>query len=118
MGHLEVSETEGMGSRIEDLKDIHWCLTSELAENIHKVHELTNQSSTDFSTDSLSIYKKINTVLNSIDRLEVRGRDSAGISLLFIFEETVYQRFNAGTKAYSGYKQDRSSSGRTRKGSR
>ena len=98
MGHLEVSKTEVMGSRIEDLKDIHWCLASELAENINKVHELTNQSPTNFSADSLRIYKKINTVLNSIDRLEVRGRDSAGISLLFILEEAVYQRFDAGIK--------------------
>ncbi|MBW1814951.1 MAG: SIS domain-containing protein, partial [Deltaproteobacteria bacterium] len=42
---------------------------------------------------SVNIFKNINAVLNSIDRLEVRGRDSAGISLMFILEKAQFEKF-------------------------
>ncbi|MBF0230435.1 MAG: SIS domain-containing protein [Desulfamplus sp.] len=38
-------------------------------------------------------FKRINAVLNSIDRLEVRGRDSAGISLLFTLSDVQFEKF-------------------------
>ena len=87
MGHLEVSESEIISKRIEDLKDIHWCLNTDIGDNIKKVRELMDHSHDGTTRSSIIIFKKINTVLNSIDRLEVRGRDSAGISLLFILDE-------------------------------
>ncbi len=43
--------------------------------------------------ESLSIFQRINAVLNSIDRLEVRGRDSAGISVLFTLSSSEFNRF-------------------------
>jgi len=41
----------------------------------------------------LSVFKRINAVLNSIDRLEVRGRDSAGISVMFTFTKEEFEHF-------------------------
>ena len=35
-------------------------------------------------------FRQINAVLNSIDRLEVRGRDSAGISILFVLAAAAF----------------------------
>jgi glucosamine--fructose-6-phosphate aminotransferase (isomerizing) len=46
----------------------------------------------------ISTFKKINTVLKSIDRLEVRGRDSAGISLMFVLGPVAYARFKETLK--------------------
>ncbi len=49
---------------------------------------------------TVAFFKKINAVLNSIDRLEVRGRDSAGISMLLVFNAAEFEKFkDALTKA-------------------
>jgi len=98
MGYLAADEVDILSKRIEDLKDIHWCLTAELAENIKKVKELFKDASTlpDFSC--VKIFKQINAVLNSIDRLEVRGRDSAGISLMFTLGAAEFEKFSQKIK--------------------
>jgi glutamine---fructose-6-phosphate transaminase (isomerizing) len=41
----------------------------------------------------------INSVLNSLDRLEVRGRDSAGISLMFVLDGSEYEKFQDALSA-------------------
>jgi glutamine---fructose-6-phosphate transaminase (isomerizing) len=97
-GHLEQPETEMMASRIEDLKDIYWCLTTEIADNIEKIDALTYRATRPVSLPALQVFKEINTVLNSIDRLEVRGRDSAGISVMFLLAEPEFHRYQAVLK--------------------
>ena len=37
--------------------------------------------------------QELNLILNNLDRLEVRGRDSAGLSLLVVMQESHYTRF-------------------------
>ncbi len=98
MGRLQQSDTEIISTRIEDLKDIYWCLTSEIADNIQKINALSYHLPSALTASTLKIFKEINTVLNSIDRLEVRGRDSAGISLLFVLEMSEFERFQASLK--------------------
>jgi glucosamine--fructose-6-phosphate aminotransferase (isomerizing) len=95
MGQLPAETVDTLSRRLENLKDIAWCLSSELLANIEKVKHLTGSAkqTADHSHGRSIIYKNINAVLNSIDRLEVRGRDSAGISLLFIVEETEFEKF-------------------------
>ncbi|MBW1748837.1 MAG: SIS domain-containing protein, partial [Deltaproteobacteria bacterium] len=46
----------------------------------------------------VNIFKQINAVLNSIDRLEVRGRDSAGVSMMFVLEGSEVERFKETLK--------------------
>jgi len=104
-GHLRRSETEMIASRIEDLKDIYWCLTTEIADNIEKIDALTYRAAKPVSASTLQVFKEINTVLNSIDRLEVRGRDSAGISLIFGLAESEYHRYLAMLKASNMFDQ-------------
>jgi glucosamine--fructose-6-phosphate aminotransferase (isomerizing) len=95
MGHLDARIVDVMAQRLEQLKDIVWTLSTEVAQNIVQISELmgTDGRRHDPSPDQLAVYKNINTILNSIDRLEVRGRDSAGISLMFILEKTEFAGF-------------------------
>jgi len=94
IGYLDTAEAESISRRIEKLKDIAWCLDVEILENIKKVSGLLEKFNENISSETVMIFRKINAVLNSIDRLEVRGRDSAGISLMFIISEEEYLKFN------------------------
>ena len=98
VGHLDIAESETISTRIEDLKDIHWCLQTEIGDNLNKIRELISDSRAGETPSSLVIFKKINTVLNSIDRLEVRGRDSAGMSLLFVLKPEDFEQFQASLR--------------------
>ncbi len=91
MGHLEARHVEAMTRGVDQLRDIAWCLEKEILENVGKIGALagierSDGGASEISTETLRIYKKINAVFNSIDRLEVRGRDSAGISLMFVMD--------------------------------
>jgi glucosamine--fructose-6-phosphate aminotransferase (isomerizing) len=79
----------------KSLKDMRWCLDVELAGNIERIRSLM-PGSTEHGPDSrVTVLRQINAVLNSIDRLEVRGRDSAGISMMFIMPAKAYQTLSA-----------------------
>lgn len=93
MGRLDTATGDLATARLEQLKDAHWGLTTELSDNIAKIQALMAQASDGTSPPAVGVYRKINAVLNSIDRLEVRGRDSAGISLLFVLPEAVAVEF-------------------------
>jgi glucosamine--fructose-6-phosphate aminotransferase (isomerizing) len=95
MGHLASRDVEVMSTRIEVLRDIAWCLSSEITDNIERVRHLMAANGKRPGARALGIFKNINAVLNSIDRLEVRGRDSAGISLLFILDQTENEKFRS-----------------------
>ena len=90
IGYLAAADAEIVDRRIEKVKDIAWCLKVELIENIHKTMELMADGERSQSAEAIKIFRNLNTVLNSIDRLEVRGRDSAGISMLFLFNEETF----------------------------
>lgn len=112
MGQLEPSAVDVMSSRIENLKDISWSLSSEIGQNILKINELIGSWDKSPSFTTVTIYKNINAVLNSIDRLEVRGRDSAGISLMFAIDDSEYTSFQKiiTNENLSGILKERSSS--------
>ncbi len=98
MGRLNLSEVDAISKRIEVLKDIRWCIKSEILDNIDKVKSLLSGSNTPPDSLSVKLFKKINAVLNSIDYLEVRGRDSAGISLIFILDTDEFGKFTNSLK--------------------
>jgi len=93
MGRLAADEVETMSRRIESLKDIVWGVTAEILDNIKKIRSLFPDPDINQSLESIQVFKNINAVLNSIDRLEVRGRDSAGISLMFILDREEFESF-------------------------
>lgn len=89
-GNLETSAVDVISARIEALKDMIWCLEVELAGNIGRIRELMPGIEPSTADRCVTVFRQINAVLNSIDRLEVRGRDSAGISILFILPDDTY----------------------------
>ncbi len=93
MGELDTDVVSTVIDRMEVLKDIEWCIKSEILENIEKINHLGCQSPDSPDISKVLLFKKINSVLNSIDRLEVRGRDSAGISMMFWMNPSDYELF-------------------------
>jgi glutamine---fructose-6-phosphate transaminase (isomerizing) len=93
MGRLDSGDVDILTRRIETLKDVSWCISSEIIGNIKKIENFLGSDNETKSIAVVNIYKEINSVLNSIDRLEVRGRDSAGISMMFILDGKEYDRF-------------------------
>jgi glucosamine--fructose-6-phosphate aminotransferase (isomerizing) len=92
-GQLSAGDAELMAERIETLSDIAWTLRAELLGNAAKVRRLLPGPA---DAGALGLMRHVNAVLNSIDRMEVRGRDSAGISLLFTLPADDYARFAEG----------------------
>ena len=93
MGRLEAGRVRCMSAALETLKDAQWCLTEEIKGNIAKTRALISHPPAARHPEAIKIFREINAVLNSIDRLEVRGRDSAGISLMFVLAEDLYSAF-------------------------
>ena len=89
-GSLETQAVDMISTRIDTLKDIIWTLNVELAGNISRIGELMGDYTGQGPDGCITVFRQINAVLNSIDRLEVRGRDSAGVSILFILADSDY----------------------------
>ena len=67
-------------------------MEKEIIENIHKIKKLNTRQNSSENIEKNKFLKKINSVLNSLDRLEVRGRDSAGISILCVFKKNMFKK--------------------------
>jgi glucosamine--fructose-6-phosphate aminotransferase (isomerizing) len=78
---------EMINSRIILLKDIQWILERDILFNFEKIIDLTGEKNNlAISSAAFRKYRKINLLLNALDRLEVRGRDSAGLQIAFLLE--------------------------------
>lgn len=91
---LSIEQSDRWLASIELLKDIHWTLVTELLGNIPKIETLAGSYGIEGS-DAFPLLSHLNSVLNSIDRLEVRGRDSAGISILLQVSPDTFQQYRA-----------------------
>ncbi len=88
-GNFPTVETETINSRHVLMKDIIWGLEKDVLDNIEKIRRLSGVASVkEISPASFKKYKKINFLLNCLDRLEVRGRDSAGMQMSFRLPDT------------------------------
>jgi glucosamine--fructose-6-phosphate aminotransferase (isomerizing) len=103
IGRMPLQSVEIMTARFEKLKDIAWCINNEVLNNISQIKDLCRGLSQPPKPETIGLFKKVNAVLNSIDRLEVRGRDSAGISLLFILKATEFDKFEKTLKQANIY---------------
>ncbi len=75
------ADIEILNSRLVLLRDIAWALEKDILENIGRTTSLAGGQDLPLSPAALKKYTQLNYLLNSLDRLEVRGRDSAGIQL-------------------------------------
>jgi glucosamine--fructose-6-phosphate aminotransferase (isomerizing) len=93
MGRISRPSVELMAARIEKLKDAAWCIHKEILDNIIQIKDLCRGLIQPPGPEAIGVFAKLNAVLNSIDRLEVRGRDSAGISLMFVLNATEFDNY-------------------------
>jgi len=81
------ADLEIVNSRLLLVKDVSWMLEHDILDNFHKIRALSGVSRpTDLPSTAFGKYRKLNLLLNALDRLEVRGRDSAGLQLTFTFK--------------------------------
>jgi len=83
-GHFSTRDLEVINGRLVMLKDFLWALEKDILDNIGRISALSgNRTGDGLSREALHKYRKLNYLLNCLDRLEVRGRDSAGIQIAF-----------------------------------
>ena len=75
--------TEEIESLSQDIGDFIWQIRAEVIKNVARTNELINPDhlSKGPGRPQRFVAWAIERVLENIDRLEVRGRDSAGISI-------------------------------------
>ena len=82
-GDLEI-----INSRIVLLKDIQWILEKDILINFAKILDLSGAKKIiAINPAAFKKYRQINLLLNALDRLEVRGRDSAGLQIVFTLKK-------------------------------
>lgn len=102
-GYFSQEAAVNISESIEDMQDVVWCIQKEILCNVDQVWNMIDTRHSNPSPEKIVLFKQINTVLNSIDRLEVRGRDSAGISLLFIFPRSQFDAFEKQLANHDSY---------------
>jgi glucosamine--fructose-6-phosphate aminotransferase (isomerizing) len=81
------ADLEIINSRIIQFKDILWSLEKDILDNFAIIIALSGvEKSVSLNTAAFKKYRQINLLLNSLNRLEVRGRDSAGLQIVFTLE--------------------------------
>ena len=98
---LSLQESEVVEHRISQAKDLVWSLTEEILANLKKIEALSARSKKDMSFFTFQQIKNMNALFNNLDRLEVRGRDSAGISLITCLNKKHYEELEKELKEKS-----------------
>ncbi|MBN1471021.1 MAG: SIS domain-containing protein [Syntrophaceae bacterium] len=84
---INSTDLEIINSRILNLKDNCYLLEKDILDNLQKVQALIGaEQKATIKPAVYRKYRKLNLLLNALDRLEVRGRDSAGIQLSFVLK--------------------------------
>ena len=73
-----VAGLESLNSALVQLKDVVWAVRSDRLRTGRCVADLAGRNAGDAALDGMAL---VQVALSSLDRLEVRGRDSAGIHL-------------------------------------
>lgn len=77
--HADTATLDAQAAVLSRVKDAAWAIRRDRLRTADEVHALAGRNA---SVSSLAGYLSIQQALSAIDRLEVRGRDSAGISVL------------------------------------
>ena len=82
---LSTTDSEVVNRGLVLIRDLVWGLEHDILGNIERIVQLAGAAAVaDVDPEALPKYRKINALLNCLDRLEVRGRDSAGIGITFL----------------------------------
>ncbi|MDA9641624.1 hypothetical protein N9T26_01890, partial [Alphaproteobacteria bacterium] len=72
-------------SDIEFARDVLWILSKEVPRIREQVSDVLKSDEVDSPKETLLLFKSITHIINSIDfRLEIRGRDSLGLSVVLV----------------------------------
>jgi len=84
-GLISTADLEAVNHGLILLRDLVWGIEKDILDNIGRICRLAGtESSAGVAPEALPKYRKMNFLLNGLDRLEVRGRDSAGIQISFV----------------------------------
>ncbi|MCL2880882.1 MAG: SIS domain-containing protein, partial [Treponema sp.] len=75
------------------IRDLVWGMEQDILETLPQIRQLSRTDEFNLNAGALLKYRQINFLLNCLNRLEIRGRDSAGIQIVFTTkEESVFQQ--------------------------
>lgn len=74
------------------LKDIWWRIDKEFFANLEQIESLIGSCAADTPPELIRTFRHINSIFNILDRLEVRGRDSAGLVITVSLAQDAYRR--------------------------
>ena len=77
--NLDADRLERINAALVRAKDVQWTIAEDRVRTAEAVAELLNGTGTGGAVEA---FASVQTALNALDRLEVRGRDSAGLHLL------------------------------------
>jgi glucosamine--fructose-6-phosphate aminotransferase (isomerizing) len=84
-GRILTADLEAVNHGLVVIRDLIWGLDKDILQNVEKICRLAGAGGVaDVAPEALPKYRKMNFLLNGLDRLEVRGRDSAGIQISFV----------------------------------
>ena len=84
-GRISTADLEAVNRGLVLLRDLVWGLERDILDNVGRICRLAGVGRpADVAREALPKYRKLNFLLNGLDRLEVRGRDSAGIQISFV----------------------------------
>ena len=75
------------------LRDIVWRIEKEHLANLAAIVALAQKPLNEISPRFIKIFRRLNSILNIINRLEIRGRDSTGISVILSMSGDNYRAF-------------------------
>src|SRR3954451_15672331 len=80
-GHMVIAapQLERVNAALLRAKDLRWAIAEDRVRTAEAVGDLLNGTSSDAAVEA---FTSVQIALSAIDRLEVRGRDSAGLHLL------------------------------------
>jgi glucosamine 6-phosphate synthetase-like amidotransferase/phosphosugar isomerase protein len=81
INYLESEFNFKTGGKIEKIKDIKWFLKEELQQNFNFIKNFIDKDDVEINDTSIIFLKNLASIINSINFLEMRGRDSLGISI-------------------------------------
>jgi len=92
-GSFSTGKMETINGRLVLLRDITWAAGRDILGNVEKIVKLSGAADIrDITAASLKKYNHAIIVLNCLDRLEVRGRDSAGVHITFALDAATGNR--------------------------
>jgi glucosamine--fructose-6-phosphate aminotransferase (isomerizing) len=103
-GHFSTGDLEIINGRLVLLKDFIWALEKDILDNIGRITVLSGvRTGKELSREAFHKYRKLNYLLNCLDRLEVRGRDSAGVQISFTLDGRSFEEALASLRESSLY---------------